>query len=840
MVKQSPRRSLFRLLVFCGFFLSVLIEVLLVPTIGSSSWGTQLLTRQLEKKIDGTIHIRSLSLSWFSGQKLEGLEIKGVDGSTILSLESVKTTASLLPLLFGKIPGQSEVQGLNVTLIPYTDGTTNIERLINKSMPRNEEKQLTAIKLENVEIHGGNSPFLNLFAQGKTVTDEKTGEFTFDISGIEDGKLKVNVNVTQFPVLVLDQLLTLKNPKLKGVLLTILGDTLNVKVSQVIDQQTYAFSLDKLLLDVFSDKSQISLSSMEESNKEIALQFKLGGVSSTPIYMNVDDKITLMKPAELNVLMTKEDMERLIGKEFPLNWSGSSLSKISFEEFQFPLDKLAAATMKAVVLIKNMIFLNDSYGDVKIIDGSLEVSGEIQNANLKLNALVSPQQDFYLNRFADQPLKLQLTGRLFTQNGAISLKDINIEILNNIFSFNMQGNLTEDYEFIMTSPAQFTWFNNSSSVTLAVDPFHISLHEPKLRKVKAYITHSIQPQDSLKIEFDNESQTIIAKGVLQDFPIGMISQELETFFGNSISGSLLIDIQNRSNGPVKIALNGDDGRITLDGRYDNGYLLLNKPLEGQFQITPRFSRQVLNKSIPFFSELQSAENPIAFKIEAENFSLPLFPFSLKQLNIGLASVDLGQLKFKNTGSLAKMLTSIISKRDPTISIWMTPIYLHLNNGILNVERTDFLIQKTLPNAAWGIIDLNNHWMDMQIGLSATTIDYAFNVQIGDPNGFIIVPLKGDLNKPVLDKAAATSQITSLVAVNQAGMPGAIFGTVLQIASGSSVTSNQNIPPRTTDPLPWEGQLQTERSDNYSNQRNNPLPIKSVTENAGKILKNLFR
>lgn len=599
MSEDLPRPKSKKYLWPVGIFTAiVLVLVFLLPTLLSTSWGKNYLLRNANERFNGNVQADDLSISWLSSQKMTHVNAYGEDGKQFLKVENLEVEASLLSLLFGKIPGQINLKGLELDILPYSDGTSNLSDFLKLRKTSPTAEPLPAIRLYDVSVLGKSSPNLSLNLTGKTTFSEEEGSFRIQLSAIpESQNVKIDADIKQFPVFVLDDLIAMKSPKLKGVLLEALGNTLNITVNQTLEpnHDQPALTLYKTMLKVVGDKAHINLdAAFNEETKKVSFLF------------------------------------------------------------------------------------------------SVE---------------------------ANEPTSL--------------------------------------------------------------------------------------------------------------------------VFGSSLQGSLDVDILNQKNIPVQLSIKSQHINLSLDGRIVRGALLLNRQLEGQIQITEQLSRNVLRKISPILGSLVSAENPVAFWVEAEGFHLPLQPFSLQRSSAPLATIALGNLQFRNSGSLGKALSALKPGRDALVSMEFTPLYLHLNNGIVHIERVDMLLQNQTPLAAWGYLDLNTQMIDMNVGLSGYAIAHAFDVQIGDPNAYIAIPLTGTLQDPQLNRAAATSQITSLVAKTQGGAPGKILGAVINIASSKSSSPVASVPPPTTSPLPWEGRLQLETSEN---QKINPIeePIKAVSESASKILKTLFR
>lgn len=306
-------------------------------------------------------------------------------------------------------------------------------------------------------------------------------------------------------------------------------------------------------------------------------------------------------------------------------------------------------------------------------------------------------------------------------------------------------------------------------------------------------------------------------------------------FGSPLKGELVVDFQDETNTPIAFILDGPEGSLTLNGTVQSGVLFLNAPLMGRFEASSSFVKYGLGKDITAI--LASQDNPISFRIESKGFVLPLSSFGIEKIAIGLASIDLGKLYFQNDDKLGKTLSLLRLGKNVYLSAFFTPLYFHVHNGVLQIERVDLLLQGSYPFAAWGNVDLVRQKLDMQIGVSGFVLARAFNVPIKDPHSYISIPLQGTLQHPRLDKSSATAQITNLAMESQAISTKGVVGAVIRLASVASNHSVESIPPPTTNPLPWEDSLQIVQREN----NNIPIaePIKVISEGASKLLKNIF-
>lgn len=279
---------------------------------------------------------------------------------------------------------------------------------------------------------------------------------------------------------------------------------------------------------------------------------------------------------------------------------------------------------------------------------------------------------------------------------------------------------------------------------------------------------------------------------------GEQTQKLTALLGDSFELNSSCQIQNLS-GPLQAKAKGSQGELDFDGYLKQGILKLNQPLKGSLKMTPLFSQAFLAKNIPLLSSAIGADNPITFTIEPSQFSCPLVPFKLEEVKIDKGTLDLGKIRFRNDGELNSFLGLIHTISDPYLTIWFTPLYFQLDQGILDLKRVDLLIANTYTLASWGKINLTQHIADLIVGLSAQSLQYAFGIQGIDEHYLLQIPLHSEKGKVQIDKKRATGRISALIAQSQAGKTGKILGNLLDLALSSS---NEVAPPPTTQPFPW--------------------------------------
>ncbi len=296
----------------------------------------------------------------------------------------------------------------------------------------------------------------------------------------------------------------------------------------------------------------------------------------------------------------------------------------------------------------------------------------------------------------------------------------------------------------------------------------------------------------------------------QGVPIGMAtrfagfdpkwSSAVEAIFGSRVEIKADANL-NHVNGPVKASIVGDNGSVVIDGKVANGWFVLNNPLVAQSTVTPQFGKDVFGLILPILNSAISAENPIMIQISPQGFAFPVSPYDFSKISFSNATIELGRIRFNNQGELAQLLGLLNVKSQDSFNVWFTPAYLSLKQGYLKIERFDMLAANQYPLAVWGNIDFPNDYVNVEVGLTGKAIGQAMGIKGLDSDGMLIVPLRGPVGKPRIDKTKVAAQI-SRIAIESQIPEGKLIGGILGIASGVLGGDTQP-PPPTTNPLPWD-------------------------------------
>lgn len=291
-------------------------------------------------------------------------------------------------------------------------------------------------------------------------------------------------------------------------------------------------------------------------------------------------------------------------------------------------------------------------------------------------------------------------------------------------------------------------------------------------------------------------------GIFADLITGdpMIRERAEATMGNHLNGEMTVSLSD-GNGYVNGVLKGDHGSIELSASISDGYITLRAPFILQTHMSPHFATVVLGPLLPFFATALESDQLIELRIEPDNFFAPLTGAALTNIGVGQGSLQVGRVQFRNQGAIESMLSILKPAATGQISIWFTPAYFSIHQGVLTLQRLDMLVMQAYHLALWGALNFNSETVDMKLGMGATALNKAFSMPNPlSPDEMVAFPLRGPFGNASVDKARALTQITGLIAKLQGSPQGFIIGSFIQAAGR---IGEDPIPPPTTQPFPWK-------------------------------------
>lgn len=363
------------------FFLILLcvsiLGVALLPSLISSSWGKEKLTAWTNRSIPGKIRVDNLSITWFGPQTIQGFSLSDPHNETILSLESASSNTSLFRILSRSMNfGSFEFKALNAIIIGDNEGNTNLMQALDKRCCEMKSKPDIApitIALRNTHGYVNLSPAEGPIAiqlQGETEQNALRGKFDIEaeikgmslseminskqdladtLLSLPEAELKINANVVNFPVELLDQVISTKSPKLSGVLTEVLGDKINLVIDQKGTVKGFSFN--------------ISANSPTLTADAVIL---------------LDKELSLAKPALMTLKISPSAAEKLVNLvnlKSPWHLAAPATAAISINSLQIPLEAL-----------KSSPFEINAFGLVGALDiGQAVLIGKDLSENLTIN-----------------------------------------------------------------------------------------------------------------------------------------------------------------------------------------------------------------------------------------------------------------------------------------------------------------------------------------------------------------------------------------------------------------------------------------------------------------------
>ncbi len=244
-----------------------------------------------------------------------------------------------------------------------------------------------------------------------------------------------------------------------------------------------------------------------------------------------------------------------------------------------------------------------------------------------------------------------------------------------------------------------------------------------------------------------------------------------------------------------------NANLSLQGTFAQDALLLKEPLTASLNFSPELA-EALDRRIV------GAKNPITLQIETAGASIPLRPFALERLEIGRATLDLGNLTSTQIPPLVALLALLKrgSMASSTGSIWFTPVVFSIDKGLVNIGRIDALVAGAVHLCAWGQIEIPSGSLNMRVGIPADTLQETLGINNLPRNYVLQIPVRGTIEKPEYDTTSATAKIAAMVAGQQIQTQASkkAGGLLKGLFNQFSVPAkeDENTPPPNR-PFPWE-------------------------------------
>ena len=280
-----------------------------------------------------------------------------------------------------------------------------------------------------------------------------------------------------------------------------------------------------------------------------------------------------------------------------------------------------------------------------------------------------------------------------------------------------------------------------------------------------------------------------------------ITSQLYALIGSRMNSEVKASLEEMR-GPVSIAIQGENGQLSLQGFFSRGFLKLKTPLQSKIRVTPALGDSLFEDIVPLLKGTFSADHPIQVVIDPENFQFPVQNWKPQNVRVERSMLNFGKLQIKPKGTLIETLQLLRVKADPNtpMEVWFTPIFMEMRDGVAHINRFDLLIDQKIPIAIWGTVDFVKDRVQMTLGLSAETLSRSFGVK-KLPKGYMMqLPIRGTTSEVHIDQAKSAAKVGALIAQLKNTPQGALIGNILDVLGGG--LTEKKPPKPTTNPLPW--------------------------------------
>ena len=126
-------------LILLVLLLGLVVFIAFAPGILGGGWAKGRLTAMIDNAIEGSVKIDGISLSWFGGQRISGVQLSDPQGKVVASVESVSVESSLWALVMGgRDLGRIEVVQPMLDVAADASGQTDLQKAVTPSRPMPE------------------------------------------------------------------------------------------------------------------------------------------------------------------------------------------------------------------------------------------------------------------------------------------------------------------------------------------------------------------------------------------------------------------------------------------------------------------------------------------------------------------------------------------------------------------------------------------------------------------------------------------------------------------------------------------------------------------------------
>ncbi len=316
--------------------------------------------------------------------------------------------------------------------------------------------------------------------------------------------------------------------------------------------------------------------------------------------------------------------------------------------------------------------------------------------------------------------------------------------------------------------------------------------------------------------FSTQRLSMDLNGRIQQLPVVVIDRFMDmdglvvATLGRSLESRVTAELRD-GNGPVTLAIRGDNARADLAARLDDGALTLRETLNAQMQPTEEFGRAVLARAHPLFETMRGGEEPIRFTMPAEGVVIPLRDYAIENVRIPEMRLTLGKIELER-GPLLQGLVTLgqrfgnLRPMGDTVTAEFTPAVMSVRDGKLAyTRRMDVLLGDQMHFSSWGTMDLTAQRADLILGIMPLTLRSVFRIAASD-NDALRIAVTGGAGSASVDFSRVGTELGRLQAQRRLGEANPLFGALLGAAAGGSTPGLTGAPAPSLSPLPWAERL----------------------------------
>ena len=151
-----------------------------------------------------------------------------------------------------------------------------------------------------------------------------------------------------------------------------------------------------------------------------------------------------------------------------------------------------------------------------------------------------------------------------------------------------------------------------------------------------------------------------------------------------------------------------------------------------------------------------------------NADIPFFDFSWEKVNAPHMTLKFGKFAWQNFGAMADLLNLIQLKirANADIPLWFQDTPCSIKDGILHLERTEFLVDNNYEFALWNDINLSKETFNLTLGIPRSTLQKVLDISYLPKNYTVPLRFTGPFNNPELHKSSALRTIAKLLLLKQ--------------------------------------------------------------------------